>query len=74
MYLEKKNIDCNVGSCSELYREKGIKNYFKKNFYLNNARLSSDNSIAFVLHHNLSKEYITYFNLTLNNLLKRISK
>ena len=22
------------------------------------------------MHHNLSKEYITYFNLTLNNLLK----
>ena len=74
MYLEKKNIDCNVGSCSELYREKGIKNYFKKNFYLHNARLSSDNSIAFILHHNLSREYIVYFNLVLNNLFKRISK
>ena len=73
-FLNKKNIECNVGSCSEIYLEKSFKDKpYKPKKRLINAKLSSKNSIAFFVHHNLSKEYIQYTCKEINKLLNRIS-
>lgn len=73
-YLNKIGIDCNVGSCSELYKEKGIKKYFKNNHILPNAEILSKNSIAFNIHHKCSEKYIEFVWKSLNKTIKKISK
>ena len=71
-HLNKKKIDCGIGSCPEIYREKVFK---KLKFYptkrLTNAKLLGETSLVFPINPNKS---IKKIKLEINLLKKILSK
>ncbi len=57
--LNKNDIKCYSGSCSEIYLEKAFENMYDKKDRLVNAQILSETSLMFLVHPTLSKEYIT---------------
>ena len=73
-HFNKINIDCNVGSCSEIYLENVFfKKKYKPKKRLQNAKTSSERSIAFLVHPTLSKEYINYTCKEISKLMSIIT-
>jgi len=70
--LNKKNINCGVGSCPEIYREKLFK---KLNFYpkkrLKNAKLLGESSLTFTINPNRDLNKI---NLEINSIMTILKK
>ena len=69
-FLNKKGIDCNQGSCPEIYKEKRFKN---KNNYkiLANAKKLGDTSISLPCHHSISKSNLKYMVDIINLFIKK---
>lgn len=71
--LKKYNIDCNVGSCPEIYLEgafKKIKNVKR----LKNAKILGETSVALFVNHNFNKIHETKYLNNLNKVLKKFDK
>jgi dTDP-4-amino-4,6-dideoxygalactose transaminase len=66
--LKKNDIQCNVGSCPEIYLEKAFKKFRPKK-RLKNAKKLSISSIALIINHQFTnqqqKNYLKSLNLTL---------
>ena len=66
----KNNSFCQVGGCSELYLEIPIKNSVGKKT-LKNAKISSDNSISFIVDNTLLKKNVKKYSLVINKVLSK---
>ena len=73
--LKKNNIQCSVGSCPEIYREKYFLNnkLFPKKI-LANTVLIGNSCIAFDFNHLVSKKYVKRSAFVLKNILKSAYK
>jgi dTDP-4-amino-4,6-dideoxygalactose transaminase len=70
--LNKKKIDCGVGACPEIYREKIFKKLkIFKNKRLNNAKLLGNTSITFPINPNRNLNKIREEISIVKNLLKK---
>ena len=70
--LNKKKINCNIGSCPEIYREKIFKKLkFYPNKRLTNAKLLGETSIMFPINPNRD---LTKVNLEINSIKKIFNK
>ena len=70
--LNKKKINCNIGSCPEIYREKIFKKLkFYPNKRLSNAKLLGETSIMFPINPNRDLYKI---NLEINSIKKILNK
>lgn len=68
--LKKFQIDCNVGSCPEIYLEKAFKNILNIR-RLKNAKVLGETSVALFINHNFTKnQELSY----LNSLKKALTK
>ena len=68
--LKKHNIECNVGSCPEIYLEKAFKNKFKIKRLIN-AKILGETSVALFINHNFSKKQELHYLKSLNKILKK---
>ena len=70
-HLRKVNIECNVGSCPEIYLEKAFKIKNMKFIRLKNAKELGKISVALIINHRFSNiKQIEY----LNSLQKILNK
>ena len=70
--LNKKKINCNIGSCPEIYREKIFKKLkFYPNKRLSNAKLLGETSIMFPINPNRDLYKV---NLEINSIKKILNK
>ena len=69
--LNKQKIDCGVGACPEIYREKIFKKLKIKNKKLKNAKLLGDTSITFPINPNRNLDKIREEISIVKNLLKK---
>ena len=70
--FNKKKINCNIGSCPEIYREKIFKKLkFYPNKRLTNAKLLGETSIMFPINPNRD---LTKVNLEINSIKKIFNK
>ena len=70
--FRKTGIQCSVGSCPELYKEKTFNKFISKNFTLKNAKYLSNRTLCLKINHNyderLRKKYLNIF----ENVIKKI--
>ena len=73
--LRKKRINCNTGSCPEIYLEKAFKklNNFKKK-RLKNCKILGETSIALDVNHTLKDSHHKKKILILENVIENIFK
>ena len=69
--LRGVNIQCNVGSCPEIYLEKAFKDQVKNIKRLKNAKILGETSIALFINHNFTR---MQKNIFLNSLEKILDK
>ena len=70
--LNKKKINCNIGSCPEIYREKIFKKLkFYPNKRLSNAKLLGETSIMFPINPNRGLNKV---NMEINSIKKILNK
>ena len=69
--LRKFNIQCNVGSCPEIYLEKAFTKHHKTHQRLKNAQILGDTSVALFVNHNFSAKQQNKYLLSLDKILKK---
>jgi len=70
--INKKNIPCYAGSCSEIYLEKAFEGYKKKpKERLFFAKLLGDSSLMFLVHPSISKENMNLCLSVIENVILR---
>ncbi len=74
LLLRQKGIESSVGACPELYKEKVFSNYVRKNFYLKNARMLSNQTICLNINHNFSKSFLQTYLGILEDIFYKIKK
>lgn len=70
--INKKNVPCFAGSCSEIYLEKTFDGYKKKpkeRFFF--SKLLGESSLMFLVHPYISKENMSLYLKVINNVLMR---
>jgi dTDP-4-amino-4,6-dideoxygalactose transaminase len=74
-FLNNKKIECNTGSCPEIYLEKVFrKSHFKPKQRLLNCKLLGKVTLAFSTHPNLSRRSMEYMCASISSLFKLINK
>ena len=68
--ISSKNYFCQVGGCSELYLEKPINKSIRQKF-LKNAKISSENSISFIVDNTLTKIEVKNYSKVINKVLSK---
>ena len=68
--ISLKNYFCQVGGCSELYLEKPIKKLVRLKS-LENAKISSENSISFIVDNSLKKIEVKNYSKVINRVLSK---
>ena len=69
LLLNKHNIQCNVGSCPEIYLEKAFKKQYKHQ-RLKNAKILGETSVALFLNHRFTNKQELHYLSTLKKVLK----
>lgn len=69
--LRDVNIQCNVGSCPEIYLEKAFNNQVKKMKRLKNAKILGETSIALFINHNFTRIHQNIFLKILKKVLDK---
>ena len=69
LLLNKHNIQCNVGSCPEIYLEKAFKKQYKHQ-RLKNAKILGETSVALFLNHRFTNKQELHYTSTLKKVLK----
>lgn len=68
--ISSNNYFCQVGGCSELYLEKPIKKSIQLKS-LKNAKISSQNSISFIVDNSLKKKELKNYSKVINRVLSK---
>ena len=71
--LRKFKIDCNVGSCPEIYLENAFKKKHKIK-RLKNAKTLGETSVALFINHNFDKKHEIKYLTSLNKVLKKFEQ
>ena len=68
--LKRNKIECNIGSCPEIYLEKAFSDKFKIK-RLTNAKFLGETSVALFINHNFTKKQELNYLKSLSKILKK---
>lgn len=69
--LRRVGINCTIGSCPELYKEKVFKKYLPKNFFLYNAKNLRDKTLCLKINHKFGSIFIDKYINNFEYVLKK---